>query len=81
MYYESISSGAVLVPPSGRVPLGVANFPQEIITARRRWIERDSNLVHWTEFDEGGHFAALEQPDLLVEDVRMFFGRLRRPPL
>ena len=81
MYYESIASGAVLVPPSGRVPLGVASFPKEIITSRRRWIERDSNLIHWSEFDEGGHFAALEQPDLLVRDVRTFFGQLRRPPL
>ena len=34
--------------------------------------------MHWTEFDRGGHFAALEVPELLVDDVRMFFRHLRR---
>jgi pimeloyl-ACP methyl ester carboxylesterase len=77
LYYESIGSGAVRVPPTSKVPLGVANFPMEIISARRRWVERESNLVQWSEFDRGGHFAALEEPDLLVEDVRSFFRGLR----
>jgi pimeloyl-ACP methyl ester carboxylesterase len=39
--------------------------------------ERSNNIVHWTEFDRGGHFAALEQPDLLIDDVRRFFQPLR----
>jgi microsomal epoxide hydrolase len=77
LYYESLGSGAVRVPPTTKVPLGVANFPQEIITARRRWVEHENNLVHWTEHDRGGHFAALEQPDVLVDDVRTFFRSLR----
>jgi pimeloyl-ACP methyl ester carboxylesterase len=77
LYYESLGSGAVRVPATSKVPLGVANFPMEIISARRRWVERDNNLVHWSEFDRGGHFAALEEPDLLVEDVRAFFRTLR----
>jgi microsomal epoxide hydrolase len=76
LYYESLRSEAVRVPAI-KVPLGVANFPGEIISARRRWVERDNNLVHWTEFDRGGHFAALEEPDLLVDDVRTFFRALR----
>jgi microsomal epoxide hydrolase len=76
LYYESLRSEAVRVPAT-TVPLGVANFPGEIIGARRRWVERENNLVHWTEFDRGGHFAALEEPDLLVDDVRSFFRGLR----
>lgn len=77
LYYESLGSMAVRVPPTTKVPLGVANFPGEIMGARRRWVERENNLVHWSEQDRGGHFAALEEPDLLVDDVRTFFRRLR----
>ena len=40
-------------------------------------LARDSNLVHWTEFDRGGHFAAFEEPGLLVDDIRKFFRPLR----
>jgi microsomal epoxide hydrolase len=43
----------------------------------RRFAERNNNIVQWTEFDRGGHFAAMEEPDLLVDDVRRFFGRFR----
>ena len=43
----------------------------------RRWAERENNIVHWTEFAHGGHFAALEVPELLIEDVRKFFRGLR----
>ncbi len=76
MYYESMKSGAVLAPPV-TVPLGVANFPKEILAGRRQWVEKDNNLVRWSEFDKGGHFAALEQPEPLVADVREFFRPLR----
>ncbi len=77
MYYESLRSGAARTPPTKDVPLGVASFPKEIVFARRRWVERDNDLVQWSEFDRGGHFAALEEPDLLLDDVRAFF-RTRR---
>ncbi len=73
MYYESLASGAALPPHSTRVPLAVASFPKEIVFSRRRWVEGRNDLVRWTEFDQGGHFAALEQPDLLLGDVRAFF--------
>jgi hypothetical protein len=43
----------------------------------RRTIEREHTIVHWSEFDRGGHFAAMEAPDLLVGDVREFFRKLR----
>lgn len=61
------------------VPVGVAQFPKEIagLNAPRSWVERGCNLVHWTAFDRGGHFAAMEEPELLVQDVRDFFRPLR----
>jgi pimeloyl-ACP methyl ester carboxylesterase len=43
----------------------------------RRFAELSDNIVHWSEFDRGGHFAAMEEPDLLVADVRQFFSQLR----
>ena len=56
-------------------PMGVAVFAEDI--AIRRYAEDMYTIVHWSEFDRGGHFAALEAPDLLVEDVRTFFDTLR----
>ena len=55
----------------------MAVFPREIAPAIRRFAEPANNIVHWTEFDRGGHFAAMEVPDLLVSDVREFFRRFR----
>ena len=75
VYYENLHHG-VWGPPS-RVPTGVAVFARDI--AVRRFAERSNRIVHWSEFDRGGHFAALEAPDLLVADVRAFFRGLRRP--
>jgi pimeloyl-ACP methyl ester carboxylesterase len=43
----------------------------------RSWVERGFNLQRWTEMPRGGHFAAWEQPDLLADDLRAFFGSLR----
>jgi pimeloyl-ACP methyl ester carboxylesterase len=59
------------------LPVGVASFPKEILGAARKWAERDHNIVHWTEMPRGGHFAAMEEPDLFVADVRTFFRDLR----
>jgi pimeloyl-ACP methyl ester carboxylesterase len=60
------------------VPTGVAVFPKEIITPVRRWMEPNfSNITHWSEMAKGGHFAAFEQPDLYVGEVRKFFQTLR----
>ncbi len=63
--------------PRNDVPAGVALFPKEINVPPRKWVEKHYNLVHWTEMPRGGHFAALEQPQLLVDDVRKFFRVLR----
>jgi pimeloyl-ACP methyl ester carboxylesterase len=61
-------------------PLGFALFPREISVPPRAWVEREmgARLLHWTEMPRGGHFAALEQPGLLVDDVRSFFRKVRQ---
>ena len=62
------------------VPVGVALFPKDIPTDNpppRELAERSLNVQHWTIMPRGGHFAALEEPELLVEDIRAFFSMLR----
>ncbi|GLW65285.1 microsomal epoxide hydrolase [Actinomadura rubrobrunea] len=75
LYYEAAT--ARKKPLECPVPLGVAVSPHDIVLPVRRFAERRYDLVHWTEFDRGGHFPALEVPDLYVEDVRVFFRRFR----
>jgi pimeloyl-ACP methyl ester carboxylesterase len=77
LYYEAARSGSWGPPATSAVPTGVAVFPREIAPAIRRFAELSNNIVHWSEFDHGGHFAAMEVPDLLVGDVRDFFRPLR----
>jgi pimeloyl-ACP methyl ester carboxylesterase len=55
------------------VPCGIAHFPKEEPFPPRSWIERGYNIQHWTEMPRGGHFAAMEQPELLAADIRKFF--------
>ena len=52
-------------------------FPAEVYRPPRSWVERQYNLVRWTEMPRGGHFAAMEEPELLVDDIRAFFRPLR----
>ncbi len=59
------------------VPTALALFPKEIAVPPREWAERAYNIQRWTPMPAGGHFAAMEQPQLLVEDVRAFFRTLR----
>jgi pimeloyl-ACP methyl ester carboxylesterase len=59
------------------VPTGVAVFPHELVPPTRAVLERTVDLVHWSEFDRGGHFPAMEVPDLLVGDLRAFVRRVR----
>ena len=60
------------------MPVGVALFPKDASQPIRQWAEEIlPTLTHWTEFDRGGHFAAMEQPELLVSDVRNFARTLR----
>ena len=59
------------------VPTGVAVFPRDPLLALRRLADHTHNIVHWSEFDRGGHFPAMEVPELLVDDVRAFFRPFR----
>ncbi len=69
--FRSFSSGTVAVPT------GCSIFPNEIFKVPRRWAEtRYPNIVHWGECAKGGHFAALEQPALFVDEVRAAFGAM-----
>jgi epoxide hydrolase len=72
------SATAFGLPRVLTVPLGVAVFPGEVAPPIRRFAERTNpNILSWTEFDAGGHFAALEAPGPLTADIRQFFRPLR----
>jgi pimeloyl-ACP methyl ester carboxylesterase len=77
IYYESRHTPASRPVRYVEVPTGVAVFPKEIYFVPRRWAESRYNIVRWTVMPRGGHFAALEEPELLVQDVRAFFRELR----
>jgi pimeloyl-ACP methyl ester carboxylesterase len=62
-------------PGPSDVPQGWAVFAADDLV--RRLVDPDGRIEHWSEFDRGGHFAAMEAPDLLVQDVRAFFRKLR----
>ena len=75
LYWESFGAFA---PQAIELPVAVSAFPKEIIPAPRKWAERNfSNLVHWGELDKGGHFAAWEQPELFVHELRTAFALMR----
>ena len=59
-------------------PLGLAHFPQELPMPPRSWVERVFTVDRWTEMARGGHFAAMEAPELLAGEIRDFFRPLRR---
>jgi pimeloyl-ACP methyl ester carboxylesterase len=60
------------------VPTGVAIFPKDLVPAPREYAARFFNVQRWTEMPRGGHFTAMEEPELLAEDIRAFFRPLRR---
>jgi epoxide hydrolase len=77
LYCESSRTGRF--GPTGEyitVPTAAAVFPKEIFRIPKAYAETRFNLVRYNRFDRGGHFAALEEPDLLVQDVREFFSSL-----
>jgi epoxide hydrolase len=82
LYWESIRQVNELI--SGpvhdvvEVPTGCSIFPKEIQRPSRRWAEkRFPDIRHWNELDRGGHFAAFEQPELFVDELRCFFRQVR----
>ena len=84
-YYDFTNSGALtwMVEAfkqwtgSSEVPAAFALFPKDISQPPREWAERFFNVKRWTEMPHGGHFAAMEEPELLVNDIRAFFRPLR----
>jgi pimeloyl-ACP methyl ester carboxylesterase len=78
LYYETVHADSWGSPPQvSTVPTGIAFFPREIGPVIRPLAERWNNVVRWTPFERGGHFAAMEEPRGLVEDIRAFFRDLR----
>jgi pimeloyl-ACP methyl ester carboxylesterase len=78
IYYERAHAAYWGAPPEpSQAPTALALFPAENFIVLRHIAERTNNIVRWTEFDRGGHFAAMEQPELLVGDIRAFFRTLR----
>ena len=77
LYWESFNTafGATF---DSDIPVGVSIFPKEIFRASRRWAEsKFSNLIYWNELEKGGHFAAFEQPEIFVHELRQCFSTLR----
>ncbi|WP_342801712.1 epoxide hydrolase family protein [Nocardia sp. No.11] len=74
LYYEATHTRSWSSTPS-TTPAGVAVFAEDV--AIRRYAQGNAHIVHWSEFDRGGHFAAMEAPELLVGDIRAFFRGLR----
>jgi microsomal epoxide hydrolase len=81
IYYGRREEGGRLLSSEGRrveVPTGCALFPEELLAwPPRSYAERIYNITHWTEMPRGGHFGAMEEPELFVEDVRAFLRTLR----
>jgi epoxide hydrolase len=75
LYWEAFNLTSVNVD----IPVGVSIFPKEVYCASRRWVSRYMpNLFYWNELDRGGHFAAWEQPELFVEEMRHCFRAMRQ---
>jgi pimeloyl-ACP methyl ester carboxylesterase len=76
LYWELQHTGEP-APTRVDVPTGIANYPKEVIRFPRAWVEQRFNVTAWTDMPRGGHFAAMEQPELFVDDVRSFFRTVR----
>jgi epoxide hydrolase len=74
-YLEDARTGGGYREERNETPTGVAVFPWDYRSVRS-FAERANNIVHWTQMERGGHFAAMDAPDLLVADIRKFFGGL-----
>jgi len=78
LYWESRHGGMWQEKPAFvGVPTGVARYPKEVLRFPRAWVERQYNVTHWADMPRGGHFAAMEQPDLFVGNLREFFRSAR----
>lgn len=76
LYWESF--GAIGDAPEVHLPAAFSTFPGEISKAPRKWVERIfQNIVYWRDTERGGHFAAWEQPELFVSELRAAFALMR----
>jgi len=75
LYWESFRT--FITHDRVELPTGIASFPKEIFRSPRHWCEQRYNVTHFTKMPRGGHFAAFEQPQLFVDDVRAFFATVR----
>jgi pimeloyl-ACP methyl ester carboxylesterase len=77
LYWESL---AFFKTTPLALPVGVTVYPKEIFRPSRRWAERHfANIIYWNETDKGGHFAAFEQPELFVAELRNCFREVQGP--
>jgi pimeloyl-ACP methyl ester carboxylesterase len=76
LYWEARHAGDA--PEYVAVPTGVARYPNEPLRLPRPWVERAYNVVRWETMPRGGHFAAMEQPDLFADDLRDFTALLQQ---
>ena len=77
LYWESFGSAFGGATEQITVPTGCSIFPKEIVVTPRSWAEkRYANIVHWNELAKGGHFAAFEQPQVFVQELRACFGKM-----
>jgi pimeloyl-ACP methyl ester carboxylesterase len=75
LYWESFGQFA---PTKLDLPVGVSIYPKEIFRPSRRWADKVMcNIIHWNELDRGGHFAAWEQPELYLKEIRDCFRKVR----
>jgi pimeloyl-ACP methyl ester carboxylesterase len=87
-YYDHANAGAVTwiahgikkITGSTQVPAAFALFPKDISHPPREWAERFFNVRRWHEMPRGGHFAAMEEPELLAEELRTWFSTFRTVP-
>ena len=82
LYWQSIRQVNAWISGEARdtvgVPAGCSIFPFELQRPSRRWAERRfTDIRHWNELERGGHFAAFEQPELFVAELRAFFRLVR----
>ena len=88
-YYDYANAGALKWMQEGmknwlgssKVPAAFAIFPKDISHPPREWAERFFNVQRWTEMPRGGHFAAMEEPEKLAEDIRAWFRQFRQDPV
>ncbi|MFV0241607.1 MAG: alpha/beta fold hydrolase [Lacrimispora sphenoides] len=75
MYNENVHS----LPLMGRieVPTGIALFPADVLLPPKKWAEQNLNITRWTSMPRGGHFTAMEEPEVMADDIRAFFRPFR----